>query len=153
MVSGCIALWLQANPSLTADDVISLFSETCHQLDPTLSHPNNIYGYGEIDVYRGLLRILGIDAIEGISKEQPTGVDFRLDGSSLLHLCFNRPLSASARVYIYNVSGNMLYEDRVAAGTESTEVGMATFPAGVYAVQITSTDSAVCGSTLVRIVK
>ncbi|WP_455536607.1 S8 family peptidase [Prevotella koreensis] len=153
MVSGCIALWLQANPSLTVDDVISLFSETCHQLDPTLSHPNNIYGYGEIDVYRGLLRILGIDAIEGISKEQPTGVDFRLDGSSLLHLCFTRPLSASARVYIYNVSGNILYEGRVVAGTESTEVGMATFPAGVYAVQITSTDTAVCGSTLVRIVK
>ena len=47
----------------------------------------------------------------------------------------------------------MLYEGRVAAGTESTEVGMATFPAGVYAVQITSTDTAVCGSTLVRIVK
>lgn len=151
MVSGCIALWLQADPLLNPDDVLSLFSETCNHIDPSLEYPNNLYGYGEIDVYRGLLRILGIDAVEGISDSQPTGVDFRLDRSSTLHIDFARPSDFPVQVYIYNVSGSMLYKGNIAAGTETAEVGMDKFSKGLYVVQLTSPDKTLHGSTLVRI--
>ncbi|MDD7317618.1 MAG: S8 family serine peptidase [Prevotella sp.] len=151
MVAGCIALWLQANPQLTTGEVMNIFSETCNRPDPTIDYPNNLYGYGEIDAYRGLLRILGINGIEGISEEQPSGVAFRLDGASMLHMDFASKTAATAALYIYNVSGSKLYEGRIEAGRESAEVSMASFPAGVYAVQLTSSDPAVCGSTLVRV--
>ncbi len=153
MVAGCIALWLEANPTLTPDDILSIFSRTCNRIDPSLDYPNNLYGYGEIDAYRGLLRILGTDRIDGVSDRQPPGVDFRLDGSSMLHVGFACPSQFHTRIYIYNVSGGIVYSGNIPAGAETAEVGMNTFPPGVYVVQLTSADMAVCGSTLVRTVK
>ena len=64
VVAGTIALWLQAVPTLTREDIIGVFSRTCRKPDETLTYPNNVYGHGEIDAYRGLLDILGIDKNE-----------------------------------------------------------------------------------------
>ena len=69
VVAGIIALWLQAKPDLTREEIIDAFSHTCRQPDAALSYPNNEYGYGEIDAYRGLLHLLGIDGIEKISRQ------------------------------------------------------------------------------------
>ena len=54
VVAGIIALWLQANPRLTPADCLSIFSRSCTHHDPSLTYPNNVYGYGEIDAYAGL---------------------------------------------------------------------------------------------------
>ena len=72
VVAGVIALWLQARPDLTREAVIDAFSHSCRQPDPSLAYPNNEYGYGEIDAYRGLLYLLGIDAIHD-SHQLPIG--------------------------------------------------------------------------------
>lgn len=69
VVAGVIALWLQAKPDLTREEVIDAFSHTCRQPDTSLAYPNSAYGYGEIDAYRGLLHLLGIDGIEKISRQ------------------------------------------------------------------------------------
>lgn len=153
MVAGGIALWLQANPELTTDDILTLFSETCNRLDPSLSYPNNVYGYGEIDVYRGLMRILGIDGIEGISQEQPRGVTFTLEGRSLLRLGFDQPSASPVHLRIYNTAGSLLFAEQLPSGRSSSEVSISSLPAGVYAVQLTSADPQVNGSTLIRIVE
>ena len=153
MVAGCIALWLQANPNLSPEDVMTLFSETCNKLDPSLSYPNNVYGYGEIDVYRGLLRILGIDGIEGISHEQPYGVTFALEGGLLLRLGFAQPSTAPVQLRIYSTAGTLLLAEQLPSGQMSSEISISSLPAGVYAVQLTSSDSQVNGSTLIRIVE
>ena len=58
VVAGVIALWLQACPTLTPRDCIDIFSTTCRRYDPTLTYPNNLYGYGEIDAYAGLQEVL-----------------------------------------------------------------------------------------------
>ena len=134
-------------------DIINLFRETCNHLDASLTYPNNIYGYGEIDVYRGLLHILGIDGIEGISQEQPRGVTFALEGGSQLRISYKRTTEASAQLRIYNTAGSLLLTQQLPSGQESSLVDMSSLPAGVYAVQLTSSDPMVSGSTLVRIVE
>lgn len=151
IVAGCIALWLQANPELSPDDIITLFSETCNHLDPSAAYPDNTLGYGEIDVYRGLLHILGIDGIGEISKEQPRGVTFAVEGNSLLRLSYASPSSVSAQLRIYNTAGSLLFTQNLPAGRQSQEVSIASLPAGVYAVQLTSSDPLVTGSTLIRV--
>jgi hypothetical protein len=153
IVAGCIALWLQANPMLTPDDIITLFSETCNHLDASLTYPNNTYGYGEIDVYRGLLHILGIDGIEGISQEQPRGVCFALEGGSMLRISYTKPSDVSTQLRVYSTAGSMLLTQQLPVGQESMQVDLSSLPTGVYAVQLTSSDPLVCGSTLVRIVE
>ena len=70
VVAGVIALWLQACPTLTARDCIDIFSTTCDRYAPSLTYPNNFYGYGEIDAYAGLKEVLrrvaaGVESVNG----------------------------------------------------------------------------------------
>ena len=58
VVTGAIALWLQANPTLTPADCLEIFAKTCSHYDTSLSYPNNLYGYGQIDVAAGLREVL-----------------------------------------------------------------------------------------------
>lgn len=58
VVTGVIALWLQACPTLTPSDCIDIFSKTCKHFDESLSYPNNYYGYGEIDAEAGMKLVL-----------------------------------------------------------------------------------------------
>lgn len=69
VVTGIIALWLQANPKLTPEDCIDIFSKTCTHYDPSLSYPNNYYGYGQIDAEAGMKLVLQKSAL-GINEIQ-----------------------------------------------------------------------------------
>lgn len=93
VVAGTIALWLQAKPDLTREEIIDVFSHTCRQPDATLTYPNNEYGYGEIDAWSGLLYLLGIDGIHDISSN-PTEQPYIYN----LHGQHEQP-------YIYNLHG------------------------------------------------
>lgn len=58
VVTGAIALWLQADPTLTPADCLEIFAKTCSHYETSLSYPNNLYGYGQIDVAAGLREVL-----------------------------------------------------------------------------------------------
>lgn len=58
VVTGAIVLWLQADPTLTPADCLEIFAKTCSHYDTSLSYPNNLYGYGQIDVAAGLREVL-----------------------------------------------------------------------------------------------
>ena len=58
VVTGAIALWLQADPTLTPADCLEIFAKTCTHYDTSLSYPNNLYGYGQINVAAGLREVL-----------------------------------------------------------------------------------------------
>ena len=58
VVTGAIALWLEADPTLTPADCLEIFAKTCTRYDASLSYPNNLYGYGQIDVAAGLREVL-----------------------------------------------------------------------------------------------
>lgn len=82
VVAGAIALWLQADPTLSPSDCLSIFAKTCRHYDATLTYPNNFYGYGEIDVTAGLEEVLRRQAagIETVTGRQATGRIHTLDG-------------------------------------------------------------------------
>ena len=89
VAAGVIALWLQANPNLTRDDIMGVLQRTSRHPEEDMDYPNNKYGYGEIDAYRGLLDILGITAIKEISQHEPH--DARIWASNdLLHIVFDK---------------------------------------------------------------
>ena len=86
VVAGAIALWLQADPTLTPADCLEIFSKTCIHYDTTLAYPNNLYGYGQIDVVAGLKEVLrrkalSINIIDDKRKvEQDDNRIYLLDG-------------------------------------------------------------------------
>ena len=67
-VAGIVALWLQADPTLSPDRVKEVIKATSKPIEVDGQSPNIIYGYGLIDAYAGLKEVLktatGIESIE-----------------------------------------------------------------------------------------
>ena len=146
-VAGAIALWLQAKPDLTPQEIKEVLSRTCRHYDETLTYPNNIYGYGEIDVYRGLLDILGVDRIESVSKNHTSARIRCID--SQLYVSFEQPLSSSARLRLYAMNGRLVHTATINARQTTHSLSLSSLPAGIYAVQLDG-PSSIKGSTLIR---
>lgn len=149
-VAGTIALWLQAKPTLTREEIIDVFSRTCRQPDNTLSYPNNEYGYGEIDAYRGLLDILGLTTVETLSQHQPAAAQMRV-ADGLLYLTFNRQPTAPLIVSVYAVNGQQLSQMRLHPSSMQAQLPLGPLPPGIYAVQLQSAEPSLTGSGLIRI--
>lgn len=150
MVAGTIALWLQARPTLTADDIRDIFRRTCQHPEPEMDYPNPIYGYGEIDAYRGLLDILGADRIEGVSLHQPSWLHvYPADGG--LRLTTDMPVAETVKVKLYRLSGTCLLESDVFINGTETFLRLPMQASGIYVVQVDSATPNLRGSQLVRL--
>lgn len=149
-VGGAIALWLQAKPDLTRDDVLDVFAHTCSHPDASLPYPNNYYGFGQIDVYRGLLYILGIDGIDEISNYQAEKVEYHINGRSGFTVEFPEQLKCEATVKLYTTSGQLLKSYVVGVGESRADIVLPDGVKGVVAVQVNGDSKETTGSTLLR---
>lgn len=149
-VAGTIALWLQAKPDLTPDDVREVLAETCRPIDDSSPRPNNLWGYGEIDAYRGLLYILGYSGIQDISQEQPRAAHFSMKTDGQLCIRLESPSKEPIRLCVYATGGQVVEQQTLPAGIEQYGVSLSHLPQAVYAVQMNSHDPQLRGSTLIR---
>lgn len=149
-VAGAIALWLEAKPTLTRDDLLDVFAHTCTRSSSALSYPNNYEGYGEIDVYRGLLYILGINGVSGLSTHQPLSVKIAPVADGRVRIDFDEPPVQPFTARVYSVQGLKVAEQHFAAGLPTVFLDLATLPHGVYAVQVDGSTAATTGSSLIR---
>ena len=144
-VAGTIALWLQADPTLTTAQLKDIIAHSSRQPDATLEYPNNSYGHGEIDAYQGLLYMLGLTAVSDISREQPADVRFSVEGKQL-SLLFSAQPAERFSVRLYSTDGRL-----VLTASNQTTINMSHLPSGVYAVQINTGSRRTTGSTLIRL--
>ncbi len=150
VVAGAIALWLEAKPDLSPEEAMEVIAKTSRHYDPSLEYPNNLYGYGEIDAYAGLLYILSFDRIEGVSSHQPKEVAFSLhDGR--LSLSFEREMSSLVSVRVYDTAGVLVMRHQGVPEGNRLHVDLSRLPKRVYAVQVDGADAASTGSMLVRV--
>ena len=158
IASGVIALWLQAKPDLTPEDIMGVIERTSHQPEPEFSgtDKNVYYGWGEIDAYAGLLDILGIGtSIPQLSKHQPKGVKFRMEGNTLYidgqwtmndgqwTMNDGQWTMNDGQISVFTTDGRLVAAAPLASGCVTLPAGT---PAGVYAVQVGK-----LGSTLIRL--
>lgn len=69
VVSGVVALWLQANPNLTIDEIKEVMKETAFNDSYTLASPDR-FGYGKIDAAKGIEYITGLSGIQDMTEYQ-----------------------------------------------------------------------------------
>ena len=150
-VAGIVALWLQADPTLTPDRIKDIISKTSRQYDDTLEYPNNIYGHGLIDAYAGMLEVLGIpSAIPGISTHQPTALRIQ-PANGHVQLTFGTPPAKPFTVSVYSVSGLLLSERNIQPdGSTNYEIFLPKRPNGICVVQVRSNEQGITGSELLR---
>ncbi len=142
-VGGAVALWLQACPTLTPADVLGLLQRTSRHPEPDLHYPNNRYGYGEVDVYAGLLDLLGISAVNDIPKAHTTA---RITiGHGQLCIALPQASTAALPLRIYDLSGRPLFSTTLEQGSCQYRLPLPRLSAGIYAVCLAG------GSTLIRL--
>ena len=143
-VAGIVALWLQAKPDLTPEEVIDVLANTAKHYDPSLTYPNNQYGYGEIDAYKGLLYILNMTGVEGLSTHHIVEAKVRPMANGDVNISVpdsDKP----TQVRIYNTNGQCIMQTAIPSHT--TDYTIPGFGLkGIFAVQVGN-----YGSTLIRI--
>lgn len=144
-VTGTIALWMQADPTLTTDRIKDIIAHSSRQPDSDLAYPNNQYGFGEIDAYRGLLYMLDPQAVLPITRHQPEQAAIRLHDRQLTVVFGVQPTEAFT-VSVYSTDGRQLLQRR-----NASVLDLSLLPQGVYAVQVSTGHHATTGSTLIRI--
>lgn len=143
-VAGIVALWLQAKPDITTAEVIDVIAHTSKHNDPSLSYPNNQYGYGEIDAYKGLLYILNLTDIKGLSTQHI--VEAKVRPLSNGDVSISLPDSDNpVKVRIYNTNGQCVGEYTIPSNTTNYTIP-SIGQGGIFAVQVGN-----YGSTLIRI--
>jgi len=149
IVAGTIALWLQAKPDLTRDDIIGIMQRTCRHPEEGLTYPNSRYGYGEIDAYRGLLDILQLSDIKAISQHQPKGVQVSAMNGQL-RLVFDKTPTTPINISVYSTNGVLHFQQQLTVNSQEVTLPLPRLTSGIYAVQLTG-DQHTTGSQLIRL--
>lgn len=162
-VAGAMCLWLEANPTLDYDDVVSILRRTAVVDDGILStYPTTEdglrqdwsprAGYGLIDVYAGLKQALVLADAAGIERisnsEQPFTISKGADGWRIL--CNNSERKAEVRVF--NADGRLLIHKSLGALRQGDELELpfAGIPAGTYLINLTTSRSNLTRRVMVK---
>jgi len=149
IMAGVVALWLQANPTLSPDDVRRIIRETSRPLGDNI--PNNTYGYGLANAYAGLLNILGLPStIANLSQHHPLALTIR-PAQSGVYLQFNQAPTQPFTVYIYDLSGQLQARHTLIPTALTSYFLPLQDASGVRVIQIRSSEPGITGSELIRL--
>lgn len=154
-VTGILALWLQANPQLTRENVEDIFRRTAIRDNFTGSEEwNATSGYGKIDAYAGLKEALRL------ANNTPDGINEMLNSQSPVTLSksaeawkilFNNNESY-ADIALYTLDGTQVDRKQmkdVKRGDE-TILNLNEYTPGVYLIRINTTAGSLTRKLLVR---
>lgn len=127
-VSGTVALWLEADPTLTADRIIEIFNET--SVRPTSSDPLVLkqWGAGKIDALAGIKKVLDDKASVGaiFADDERNFILTPVDGGYNVYVAGESELD----VTLYDASGRTVAS--VSAGGNTVDVDTSSLRPGVY---------------------
>lgn len=145
MVAGIIALWLEADPTLTRERILNVFAQTANHYDASLSYPNNHYGYGEIDAYKGLLYILNILGVEGLSSHHLSNATVLPNNDGTISIKLDGEPQHSIRCKAFTTDGKLVHTTLLPSHSTEHRLSLPGIH-GIVAIQLDG-----MGSTLVRL--
>ena len=142
VVSGSIALWKEADPTLRYDDILDIISKTSVKDADVTSDPAQRvkWGAGKFNAFEGLLEVLrrqGIDGITDVTADPGKGFIVYPENDAAY-----RVIAAGADsvdVKIYSLSGALI-ADSVTRGNEAT-VYVSGLQKGIYILNINGVHS------------
>lgn len=119
VVTGIMALWLQANPSLTIADAKDVIKLSADHDGFTGNEANSRFGYGKINALEGLKRILRSSAVDNPSASTTA---YDIQGNMLV-------LPNATHVRVYTPDGKMIKE------TYGDQFDLSTLASGLYVLK------------------
>lgn len=110
VVTGAMALWLQAEPNLTPYQAKAIMQATA--LHPgNMTYPNNTWGAGKLDIQAGLQKVLAGEYPMGTVENESTEKDLVLypNPASRQVTLNGTGLAEATRIAIYDLSGRCVY--------------------------------------------
>ncbi|MDO4930016.1 MAG: S8 family peptidase [Bacteroidales bacterium] len=154
VVSGILALWLQANPTLTPEDVVEIISKTAIRDEYTGGVQGDwtpTTGYGKIDAYAGLKMALEKLAASNHDLTMPATQPVTLKkGADKWRILFN-VAEEYVRVSLYSLANGEVSRttlDEVSPGDE-TVIDLNAYIPGVYIIKIVTPNATVTRKVVV----
>jgi hypothetical protein len=143
VTAGIAALMLQANPLLDALDARIFLQQTARRDSLTGTSPNSRFGYGKIDAYAVVARVLGIPNLTEVEGALPRSAtlfpNYPNPFSASTTLRFALPARADVRLVVYDLLGREVavpVEGVLAPGVYETSFDASRLPAGVYVCRL-----------------
>lgn len=137
-VTGVVALWYQANPNLTHQQIMDIIAETSINDEFTAEGGQDAWGYGKINAYEGLKKalLLATDIDDIHNTDAP--VSFQKSNNAW-RILFNNS-EAYANIRVTDLNGRLVAQQvlQQAQRGEETVVSLETLPAGVYLINVTT---------------
>lgn len=124
VVTGTLALWLQAKGDMTAEEARQLIRSTSSDDSFTGILPNNSYGYGKLNALAGLKKLLETDGIDYIS-DKSASPEYVYDANL-------RTITAAGAdsIQLFSTSGMLIFQ------TKGSKLNVGSIASGVYIVRI-----------------
>ena len=152
VVTGTIALWLEANPELSPKDIENIFKETARKDGATGFTPTNEKrGYGKIDAYEGLKKAIQYTEVgvnDVFNSETPITLLKQADEWRILF----GSNESYADIAVYTTSGRQVlsqYHEDIRRGDEAT-VSLSGLEPGVYVIKINTTANSTTRKVVVK---
>ena len=140
-MAGTIALWLQAYPNLSYENVIEILKKTSRKHAQMGGKQwDSRYGYGLVDAYEGLKEALRLGKTDGLARPsaglEPVSISRTPETWRVL---FNNP-EREATMVVYSLDGRPVMQRRLNGVQQAHEevIDLTQFKAGAYVLTITT---------------
>lgn len=154
--TGIIALWLEAYPTLTFENLLDIFKSTARRDTYTGKGDENGWdakaGYGKIDAYEGLKKVLELKNASGINESLNTTAPVSIQkNNNEWRVLFNNNESF-ANLQVYNLNGQLVsskYVDAPRCGSEQV-IDLSGLTPGVYVFKVNTTATSTSRKLVVK---
>ena len=140
-MAGTIALWLEANPNLSYDDMIDIIHKSSRKHTAMNGKDwTSQYGYGLVDAYAGLKLALEKGGTTGISRPSGSAAPVSIvDNPNAWRVLFNNP-EREATISVLSIDGRQLATYRLGAVSQGHEeiIPVSHYAPGIYLLKIST---------------
>jgi len=136
-VTGVLATWLQANPQLTPDNVREVLSQTSIVDSYTGVCPNNTWGYGKIDAYAGLVKVIETTPIKNLEMIPDAIMVYPNPNNGSFKVLFTEA-DENLLISVYTSNGQRILTQQVnnVAVQQSLDIDLGEVATGAYIVKV-----------------
>jgi len=136
IVAGAIATWLEANPTLTTEDVVNIIKETSDKDQYTSIHPER-WGYGKFNALAGLKKVLALGAVNDVIADNSSKLLVTAAGENAWEVFL--PGADAITAKLYSTSGAVVAQAE--SNSDNLTINGSHLTSGVYILNVNGAHS------------